>query len=297
VTPALVWALLGTSLVIGLAAVIRMAGPAESGLDDVPGVIRLPELVTGTIFTLFALAAVVFLVDLVRRARSRRQGEEDEGAGVEPARIPTWMRVLNQVASLLYFALVAYLLWRGAIPVVDIMAGRGGEGLGAGLQRHAPSAPPLITWTFGVLALAAGLGALALALWFAFSDRIAAWWEGDTAEPPLPPLVGAVEESLEDLRAEPDARRAIIRCYARFERAAADSGLTRQPWLTPMEFMREALSRLAAPASAVRALTGLFELARFSHRALGLPERDRALDALDEIKASIEGRHADVVAR
>ena len=66
--------------------------------------------------------------------------------------------------------------------------------------------------------------------------------------------------------------------------------------MTPMEFMREALTRLAAPASAVRTLTGLFELARFSHLALGVPERDRALDALDEIKASMEARSADVVA-
>jgi hypothetical protein len=296
VTPALVWALLGASLVVGLAAVIRMAGPADGGFDDVAGIIRLPELVTGTVFTLFTLAAVVFVVDLVRRARSRRQEDEGEGAGAEERRLPAWMRALNQVASLLYFTLVAYLLWRGAGPVVDLMGGRGGGAIGSVLPHDVPSAPPLVTWTFGILALAAGVGALAFALWFALSDRIAAWWEGDTAEPPLPDLTEAVEESLEDLRAETDARRAIIRCYARFERAAAASGLTREPWLTPMEFMREALGRLAAPATAVRTLTGLFELARFSHRALGLAERDRALDALDAIKASIEARHADVVA-
>jgi hypothetical protein len=293
---ALVWALLGASLVIGLAAVIRMAGPSEGGFDGVTGIIRLPDLLTGTVFSLFALAAVVFLVDLVRRARSRRQ-EDDEGAAVEPARIPTWMRILNQVVSLAYFAFVAYLLWRGAIPVVDIMAGRGAGEIGSALPPHPPSAPPLVTWTVGILALAAGLGALALALWFAFSDRIAAWWERMPPEPLFPPLAEAVEESLEDLRDEPDARRAIIRCYARFERAAADFGLSRQPWLTPMEFMREALSRLAVPAPALRTLTGLFELARFSQRPLGRTERDRALDALDQIKASIEEGYASAGAR
>jgi hypothetical protein len=105
--------------------------------------------------------------------------------------------------------------------------------------------------------------------------------------PPPPALVEAVDESAEDLRSEPDARRAIIRCYARFERAAAVSGLARLPWQTPMEFMRETLARLPAPRGPVSALTGLFELARFSERTLGPGERDRALDALDDIKAAI----------
>ena len=79
------------------------------------------------------------------------------------------------------------------------------------------------------------------------------------------------------------------------ERAAAVSGLERRPWHTPMEFMREALSRLPAPRGAVRALTGLFELARFSDRALGPGERDRAFAALDDIKAAIEEGRADAV--
>jgi hypothetical protein len=37
----------------------------------------------------------------------------------------------------------------------------------------------------------------------------------------------------------------------------------------------------------VPTLTHLFELARFSHRPLGPAERDRALDALDEIRSAI----------
>ena len=48
--------------------------------------------------------------------------------------------------------------------------------------------------------------------------------------------------------------------------------------------------------AAVQALTGLFELARFSERALGVGERDRALDALDDIKTAIERGRADAVA-
>jgi hypothetical protein len=127
---------------------------------------------------------------------------------------------------------------------------------------------------------------------------VAEWFERVAADDtPRPPLTAAVEDSLEDLRAEPDPRRAIIRCYARFERAAADSGLARDPWLTPMEFMREALERLPVSRTAVSTLTGLFELARFSHRALESAERARALEALDEIKAAIATGRGDAIAR
>jgi hypothetical protein len=299
VAPALTWTLLSASLVIGLAALVRMAGPAAGGPDTLTGGIRLPELVTGTIVTLFALAALVFFMGLVRRIRSVRRAEEVGALGPEAARVPPWMRTVTQILSLLNFVVLAYLLWRGAIPLTALLS----LGLGAGsaitptLPQEAPVAPLVVTWTFGVLALVAGLGALALALWVAFGDRLAQWWEGAASDLPPAPLAEAVDESVEDLRAEPDARRAIIRGYARFERVAADSGVERKPWHTPMEFMREALSRLPVPRGAVPTLTGLFELARFSHRALGPRERDRALDALDEIKAATEEGRADAVAR
>ncbi len=295
--PVLSGTLLAASLVIGLAALVRMADPAAGGLDDLTGSIRLPELVTGTIVTLFALSALVFFLGLVRRMRSRLQAEEVGALGPEAARVPPWMRTVMQILSLLNFVVLAYLLWRGAIPLTALLS----LGLGAAsaiaptLPQQVPVAPPVVTWTFGVLAIVAGLGALALALWVAFGDRLAQWWEGAVSDSPLPPLAEAVEESVEDLRAEPDARRAIIRCYARFERVAADAGVERKPWHTPMEFMREALPRLPVPRGAVPTLTGLFELARFSHRALGPRERDRALDALDLIKAAIEEGRADAV--
>jgi hypothetical protein len=60
-----------------------------------------------------------------------------------------------------------------------------------------------------------------------------------------------------------------------------------------MEFMREALARLPVPRAAVPTLTGLFELVRFSHHALGPRERDRALEALHEIRTAIEAADGD----
>jgi hypothetical protein len=57
------------------------------------------------------------------------------------------------------------------------------------------------------------------------------------------------------------------------------------------------MSMAVSSAEAVPALTGLFELARFSHHPLGTPERDRALAALDEIRTAIEDRDGNAPAR
>lgn len=300
VTPLLAWAGLAASFLLGLAAVIRMAGPA-AGVDYPRGVIRLPREVTSTVITLFGLAAAVFLAHIVRRGWSRRQPGDDPPEDTREARrVPTWMRVLRQIVGLLYFLALAYALSRGGLSLDAILALGAGAGAvgGAGLGgAAAESAPALVTWSFAVLAVAAGLGALGLAVWVSLGVRRAA--RDDEGEGPTPPspLESAVDDSVEDLRAEPDPRRAIVRCYARFERAAAASGVERKPWSTPMEFMREALRRLPLPRTAVPTLTRLFELARFSHHPLGPTERDLALTALDEIRSAMQATEGDASAR
>ena len=287
------WVLLPVSLVVGLAALLRMAGPVAGGPDDLKGVIRLPASVTGAIFGLLGLAALVFMVGLARRVLRRRRGPGEDELLPEPTPMPAWLRTLTQILSLANFALIAYLVWRGVIPLTELLAlGRGAvSAIGAAAPEAPVGAPALLTWTFGVVAVVAALGALALALWVAFGDRLADWWTRRDEEASALDA-GAVEEPLEDPRAENDPRRAIMRCYASFERVAARLGVRRQPWHTPMEFMREAMRRLPAPRGAVPTLTSLFELARFSHKALGPAERGRALEALDDIAAAKE-RGAD----
>ena len=301
VAPLLAWAGLAASFLLGLAAVIRMAGPAAGVADSPSGVIRLPREVTATILVLFALAAIVFLTHLVRRARSRRQPGEDppEGAG-EARRVPTWVRAVRQIVGLLYFVALAYALSRAGVSLDAILALGAGAGLTGGTAlagAAAESAPALVTWSFAVLAVGAGLGALGLALWVSLGARLARRDDDGEGPAAASPLEAAVDDSVEDLRAEPDPRRAIVRCYARFERAAAASGVERKPWSTPMEFMREALRRLPLPRTAVPTLTGLFELARFSHHPLGPSERDRALAALDEIRTAMRATESDAGAR
>jgi hypothetical protein len=292
VAPLFAWAGLAAGFLIALAAALRMAGPVPDG-HQVSGVIRLPGPVTAAILALFGLALLVFVGDLVRRALSKEKGQAEHEPAQEPTRVPPWLRRVTMILSLVNAAVLAY-LWRRAVLDGGLFSGVGGLASGLPLPGVDPgSAPAVFNWVFGGLALAAGLGALGLALWVALGDRPAREGEEPAGAMQAGPLEAAVDESLEDLRAESDPRSAIVRCYARFERTAADSGHARRPWLTPAEFMHEVLARLSLPRAAVPTLTGLFELARFSHHALGPQERDRAVDALHEIRRAMEVRDGD----
>jgi hypothetical protein len=103
-------------------------------------------------------------------------------------------------------------------------------------------------------------------------------------------LAVALDESLDDLRADPDLRRAIIAAYARMEAALAAAGIPRRPAEAPLEYLERALLSLDTSAEAVRKLTELFEWARFSHHEPEPSMRDDAVDALsavrDELRAS-----------
>jgi Domain of unknown function (DUF4129) len=103
-------------------------------------------------------------------------------------------------------------------------------------------------------------------------------------------LAAALDESLDDLRSDPDLRRAIIAAYARMETALAAAGLPRRPAEAPLEYLERALLGLDASAGAVRRLTDLFEWARFSQHEPEPSMRDDAVEALiavrDELRAS-----------
>lgn len=97
-------------------------------------------------------------------------------------------------------------------------------------------------------------------------------------------LTVAVSDAIEDLENEPDARRAVIAAYARMERALAEHGYARRPSEAPFEYLARILGELAVRADAVRALTELFERAKFSTHAVDDVMKQRAISALLAIK-------------
>jgi hypothetical protein len=94
----------------------------------------------------------------------------------------------------------------------------------------------------------------------------------------------ALDESLTDLRTEPDLRRAIIAAYARMERTLAGAGIARRASEAPLEYLSRALTELDASAPAVTRLTDLFEWAKFSQHEPDERMRADAVDALEAIR-------------
>jgi len=160
------------------------------------------------------------------------------------------------------------------------------HGKAKNVHRHPPPPPSHVQFRWDelaiVLGLLLGLGVLAAAT----RKRLA-----PATDPRAPELLAAaLEESLDDLRDDPDLRRAIIAAYARMETALAAAGLPRHHAEAPLEYVERALLSLDTSAAAVQRLTDLFLWAKFSHHEPEAAMRDDAVDALvavrDELRAT-----------
>jgi len=92
------------------------------------------------------------------------------------------------------------------------------------------------------------------------------------------------ELSLADPLREPDPRRAVIECYLQMLEIGARHGPERRRSETPTEYLRRMLSTIGAAAAPAATLTGLFETARYSERAVSEPMRSEAIAALDALR-------------
>lgn len=151
-----------------------------------------------------------------------------------------------------------------------------------------PTREPEFAWVTA-LVLVGLLVAGALAVWWAGLRRRRAY-----APRELPALGEALaevlEESIDELRAEQDPRRAVIRAYARLERVLAANGLPKRPSDAPVEYLRRVLRDLSVSPDSVQRLTLLFERARFSQHEVGTEMKDEAIAALltlqDELRTA-----------
>jgi hypothetical protein len=101
-------------------------------------------------------------------------------------------------------------------------------------------------------------------------------------------LITSMSDAIDDLEAEPDARRAVIAAYARMEGVLGRHGLRRKPSETPLEYLRRILLGLTERADAVKRLTGLFEQAKFSRRDIDGSMKQDAIGALREVRDDLE---------
>lgn len=102
-------------------------------------------------------------------------------------------------------------------------------------------------------------------------------------------LAEILDDTLDDLRAEKDPRKAVIAAYSRMERSLASFGLPRRPFEAPVEYLSRVLEELRSGSSAARRLTHLFERAKFSQHSIDPAMKDEAIDAVvtlrDELRA------------
>ena len=148
-------------------------------------------------------------------------------------------------------------------------------------QPTAGSLESEVSW--GPVLITLGLVLLAvIAYWYAGRARKRARGELHTGLAAA--VAQAVDESLDDLRAEPDPRRAVIAAYARLEAVLAAHGLPRKPAEAPMEYLGRMLAELSVSDRAARALTDLFERAKFSQHVVGAEMKDEAIDALETVR-------------
>ena len=139
--------------------------------------------------------------------------------------------------------------------------------------------------------LALGLGALVLlgGVWVVVRrDR--------RPQPPGPgesveeELARAIGSTIDDLRSERDARRAVIAAYANMERILASHGLARSRAEVPYEYLARVLRVLHVSEDSVRSLTELFEYAKFSPHEIDETMKEHAIDSLVAVKEDLDLR-------
>ena len=97
-------------------------------------------------------------------------------------------------------------------------------------------------------------------------------------------LVARLDEVIDDLRRDPDPRRAVIRAWARLEDLLADHDLPRHPSEAPTRYVGRVLEHLSASRPEVAALTAAFERAMFSPHPIGTDDQAAAVDALVAVR-------------
>lgn len=268
---------------LGLVTIVAMAAHGPAWSNDRGGEVRsLPHIVTFAGFVVACIVAAVLVLLSLARAGARETPDQ---------RRRRWTTAIGFIVLLAVISIVRGFVHPSdhgragsrPVPVAD------GQASGSGGKNSSNAA----TWWPLVIV---GLGSAA-ALVAATTRRRAK---------PVPATeidqatVALLDASLDDLRREPDTRRAVIAAYARMEGGLAALGFPREPSETPSEYLERAVrvgseGPLAAHPVAVQALgelTALAERARFSTLPIDETMRARAIDALEHLRDELRTRAA-----
>jgi len=271
-------------LIVGLLALVALG--ANGGRPTRHGHLAarpVPAAVQDSWITLLIIAygfAIVAVLVMMFRRRHRWQEPDSH-----------WLR--NYCAVLVFMTLItgigSWAITHGHLDarsqkLFGQQAQRHPGGLISPVARPVPARPAHFQWP---LALALGGFALLGGAWI-FIRRSRP--ETGIAEPGgvEEELARAIGSTIDDLRAERDARRAVIAAYANMERILASHGLARGPSELPYEYLARVLQLLNVRGSAVRSLTELFEYAKFSKHEIDHAMKERAIESLVAVREDLQ---------
>jgi hypothetical protein len=233
---------------------------------------------------LIALLGVLVTIDW---PLLRRRKKDDEL--VKEVRIPRMAKVVALLVPLVLGAVLVAAAIEGSRVRTPIKPGRGSLVPRAGRApkpgHFSSYSPP--TWILPTVIGIVLLGGGAVLLVVAYRARLGQGPEQATDLKAAAALGEAVQASLDDLRSEPDPRRAVIAAYRRMETTLADAGLPRRVWEAPREYSGRAHNYLELSARPLQTLTALFEQARFGIGRVGEPLREQAIAALSALREEL----------
>jgi uncharacterized protein DUF4129 len=277
------------TLAIAVAVVVLVAVVAIASTGSVPtgsnSVRRPSEGFVDTAFSLFLVlmvlcaAFVAVALTWFRRYDPTAPGRSRRG----PLR-----SIVSLILSIAVFALFVRAMTgsRGeqdGLRLPDF--GQSGRGSSDDATRYDPE---FALWP--VVAVVALLAVAGVALWLSARGRRAA--QEPLTATPAEALADVLAETLDDLRAERDPRRAVIAAYARMERALAAAGLPRRDAEAPEEYIARVLDEIEISPRATGRLTALFAWARFSVHDVRPEMKDEAIETLEQVQHELAAAEA-----
>ena len=274
--------------VLGAVAVVAVASRGSLPVGE-PGGRRPTDTLVDLLFTLYilmlGLGAIFFVYLFALQKRIKRQ---------------SGITAVSPFSKFVFFAVVMI----GLFLVSRLSGFRRGQPLDEVLVPAAAPPPgqpavevvqdePSFAWIPAVILIGLLVAGVVGVWWAGVRRRRAYEPRGQVALGAA--LVDVLEETLDDLRAEQDPRRAVIRAYARLERVLAAHGIPRRPSDAPGEYLGRVLDDLSVSPQAVQQLTLLFERAKFSHHEVPAEMKDEAIAALQTMQDEL--RTAEALAR
>lgn len=268
------------NLIHNLGALPQGGGSPGAPLPGLPTVDQGPAalVLSGVIILLGTVIIIALAVTVITYLRRRRQPRLE---GLRQVASKNNAFILGMVMAFGLFALL-FLLRRGS----NLIPPGNGDRPPGGLTNPnvlLPTGAVAPTVPLGIIILLVVLGVL-VGLNLVRHRRAPS---SSAATGARREAAAEVAKAVHTLEAGGDARSAILRCYQDMCEVLGRHGVPDTDHFTPREFRARASPLLRLREASLGRLTGLFEVARYSHHSLGEGERDEALGCLRDIRGEL----------